>query len=131
MMNTKHRWAALCVLLGIFSASASRAQVTFAEDFTGTSTTNNWYFFGGACLTAGTSTASVNPGVVPACTSVLQSYYHVAENADPFMMGGYLGYLGSSTAPSSVSSQVADPVITRTGSPRATARCASPTARSM
>src|SRR5208283_5285167 len=88
-----------------------RAQtITFSEDFTQANTANNWYYFNGACLTAGTTTSSSNPGLVPACTSVLASYYNLAANADPYLLGGYLGYLGSSTPPSGVSAQVADPV---------------------
>ena len=122
-MNAKHRWAALCILLGTLAAGGSRAQVTFSEDFTGTTTNNNWYYFGGACLTAGTSTSSASPGAIPGCTSVLASYYHLQANADPYMMGGYLGYLGSSTAPGSVAAQAPDPVITTNGSDRGL-RCA-------
>ena len=32
----------------------AEAQSAVTENFTGTSTTNSWYFFLGACLTAGT-----------------------------------------------------------------------------
>jgi type IV pilus assembly protein PilY1 len=48
---------------------ASRAQTTYTENFTGSATNNSWYFFNGACLTAGNSTATQSPGVVPACTT--------------------------------------------------------------
>ena len=111
-MISKQLWWAPLVLLGALGASQSRAQtITFSEDFTGTSTANSWYYFGGACLTAGTSGAGSNPGLIPACTSVLSSYYSLASQADPYMMGGYLGYLGSSTAPASIAAQAADPVL--------------------
>ena len=111
-MNPKHLWSALLILLGAsLGASQCRAQtITFSEDFTQANTANTWYYFNGACLTAGTTTSSSNPGLIPACTSVLASYYNLAANADPYLVGGYLGYLGSSTAPSGVSAQVADPV---------------------
>ena len=109
-MISKHLWWVPLFLLGALGASPGRAQtITFSEDFTGTTTTNNWYYFGGACLTAGTSAAGANPGLIPACTAVLSSYYSHASQADPFMMGGYLGYLGSSTAPGSIAAQVPIP----------------------
>ena len=41
------------------------------------------------------------------------SYYSLASSADPYLVGGYSGYLGSSTPPSSISAQVPDPVITQ------------------
>ena len=110
MINITHRWAALAMMLGALAASPSQAQVTFSEDFTGATTINSWYFGGGACLTAGTSTSTVSPGTVPACTTLLSSYYSLAANADPYLLGGNSGYLGSSTAPSSIASQVPDPV---------------------
>ena len=112
MIITKYFRCALLILLGAIGASQSRAQtITFSEDFTGTSTNNSWYYFGGACLTAGTSAGGGNPGQIPSCTSVLSSYYSQASSADPYMMGGYLGYLGSSTAPGSIAAQTPDPVI--------------------
>ena len=114
MKNAIHRWATLFALFGVLGATPSGAQTaTFSEDFTGTTTTNNWYYFGGACLTAGTSSAGANPGLVPSCTSLLSSYYSLASSADPYLVGGYSGYLGSSTPPSSISAQVPDPVITQ------------------
>ena len=58
MMNIKHIWVAVALLLGSLAASESQAQITFTEDFTGGTTNNNWYFFSGACLTAGTSTST-------------------------------------------------------------------------
>jgi type IV pilus assembly protein PilY1 len=110
-MNTIHRWTALLALVGALGAIPTGAQTTtFSEDFTGANTTNNWYFFGGACLTAGTSTSTTNPGLVPSCTSLLSSYYSHASSADPYLVGGNSGYLGSSTPPSGISAQVPDPL---------------------
>jgi type IV pilus assembly protein PilY1 len=56
---------------------ALQAQSTVSEDFTSASTTNSWYFFNGACLTAGSATG-VEPtggtgGRMPGCTT--SSYY--------------------------------------------------------
>ena len=92
-MKTKHGWVALAILLCSLAASESRAQITFSEDFTGGTTNNSWYFFSGACLTAGTSSATTSPGTIPGCTSVLLSYYENAANADPYLVGGNNGKL--------------------------------------
>src|SRR5580698_1394884 len=114
-MKSKPFSAALVLLLGALAAGRSGAQqVTFAEDFTGATSANPWYYFGGACLTAGTGASLATPGTaaapIPSCTSVLSSYYTNAANADPYLVGGNSGVLGSSTAPGSISAQVADPV---------------------
>src|SRR5450755_100050 len=108
-MKTKHFSVALVLILGALAALPSGAQTTFSEDFTGTTTNSPWYFFSGACLTAGTS-ASTSPGTIPGCTSILSSYYGTAANADPYLVGGNSGFLGSSTAPGSIATQVPDPV---------------------
>src|SRR5438477_11594227 len=70
--------------------STVEAQAGISEDFTGASTTNSWYFFNGACLTAGTS-AGVEPsgaasGRMPGCTSITSSYYN-----NESLVGGYNG----------------------------------------
>jgi type IV pilus assembly protein PilY1 len=101
-MNTKYLFAVVILLLGAAASNLSRAQATtFAEDFTGAGTANSWYFFNGACLTAGSSASTANPGVIPGCTSVLSSYYMLQTNHDPALTGGNSGYLGSTAAPSS------------------------------
>src|SRR5271167_4791777 len=99
MMNTKHVIAGLTLLFALLGSQPSGAQTPFSEDFTGATTTNNWYFVNGACLTAGTSTSLVSPASVPSCISVLSSYYSLAHDADTSLVGGDLGYLGTSTAP--------------------------------
>src|ERR1700681_4843977 len=68
---------------------AVEAQAALSEDFTVASTTGSWYFFNGACLTAGSATG-VEPtggtgGRVPGCTTIKNSYY--GEN----LVGGYNG----------------------------------------
>ncbi|HSZ10149.1 MAG TPA: PilC/PilY family type IV pilus protein [Steroidobacteraceae bacterium] len=119
-MNAKYLCAVLILILGALESNQSRAQITFSEDFTGATTTNSWYFFNGACLTAGTSSSTSSPGTVPACTTVLSSYYGTSANghstdSDAAMVGGNNGFLGSSTAPSSRSTQVPDPIIKNVG----------------
>ena len=59
------RLGAALLLIGCLQGGLVHAQ-TYTENFTGTSTTNSWYFINGACLTAGTSatTAPANPACV-------------------------------------------------------------------
>src|SRR5271166_6236709 len=110
-MKTKYLATVLILLLGAGASSPSSAGTTFAaEDFTGGGNINSWYFVAGACLTAGTSSSSLSPGVIPSCNSILASYYNTAANADPYLLGGALGYLGSATAPGSLASQIEDPI---------------------
>ena len=101
----KHGILAIATLLVVAGPVASRAQTNISEDFTHPTTTNPWYFFNGACLTAGTA-ASVggSPGTVPSCISIFGSYYGKANAAsgkgvDASLVGGSLGYLGSASAP--------------------------------
>ena len=109
-MNTKHILLFLAVLLGALASGQGQAQTIFTEDFTGAGTANSWYFFNGACLTAGTSTSTARPGKIPGCQTVWSNYYSTTPDRDPYLLGGNSGFLGSSTAPSSGSSQTPDPV---------------------
>jgi type IV pilus assembly protein PilY1 len=110
-MKTKHFSTALVLILGALAANLSGAQqVSFTEDFTGIASANDWYFFSGACLTAGNSVSTTNPGKIPGCATILSSYYNTAANADPYLVGGDSGFLGSNTAPAGPASQVLDPV---------------------
>lgn len=110
-MNIKHFLSMWLFLGSGLVAEELLAQTTYTEDFTGISTTNDWYFLNGACLTAGTSTLLVSPGKVPACTTVLATYYVNQPDHDQYLVGGKSGFLGSSTPPSNPAGQVADPVI--------------------
>ena len=107
-MKAKFLASILVLLLGAAASSPSPAQVAFQEDFTGTGqcpvgqTCVQWYFVLGACLTAGTSTDQSQPNqVIPGCGSIMQSYYNAQSDHDPYLVGGYAGYLGSATAPAS------------------------------
>src|ERR1700761_2355680 len=116
-MNASKRFLALLtLLLGLALAPTTFAQTLLTEDFTGATSSasstgvGNWLFYNGACLTAGTSTSLTPPATsIPGCTTVLNSYYVHAQDADQALVGGSQGYLGSSTAPSSPSAQVPDP----------------------
>jgi type IV pilus assembly protein PilY1 len=109
-MNTKHLSLILAIFLGALASGRGQAQTIFSEDFTRANSKNSWYFFNGACLTAGTSTSTSSPGPIPGCQTVWTNYYSTSPGGDPYLFGGNSGFLGSSTAPSSGSSQTPDPV---------------------
>src|SRR5271169_1369761 len=99
-MKQRYNSISMVILAGAiaagFSCSAS-AQVTSNDDFTQANDTNSWKTFDGACLTAGDGTGSI-----PACVGL--AYY-----ANQVQIGGYKGYLGTATAPSTGLGQPADP----------------------
>src|ERR1700744_6480083 len=77
---------------GLFAATLAHGQASSTEDFTGSSTTNNWYYFNGACLTAGTGASNGSNGTVagpvPGCANILSTYYANASDHDPLLYGG-------------------------------------------
>ncbi len=83
---------ALAALTALAVPPGAQAQVAVSEDFTGTSTSNPWYFFNGACLTAGTA-AGAEPsggagGQMPGCTALRNTYYNES------LVGGQNGVAG-------------------------------------
>ena len=94
---------ALVLLAALLAPAVLEAQGIVSEDFTSSSTTNSWYFFNGACLTAGTSSGGTSPGQIPSCLSLQGTYYN--QN----LVGGASGYLGSASAPGSLASGTPDP----------------------
>ena len=93
-MNTKHLIAGMTILFVMLHSQRSDAQTVtqsiVSEDFTGAATTNSWYFFNGACLTASSASAGASPGPLPGCLAVKSAYYH-GEN----LVGGQNGVSGS------------------------------------
>jgi type IV pilus assembly protein PilY1 len=98
-MNRNSFMVAAAALAALVLPLAAPAQTTVSEDFTGTTTTNSWYFFNGACLTAGTAVgvepAAGSGGKMPGCTAIGvggagPTYYN--EN----LVGGYNGLAGNS-----------------------------------
>jgi type IV pilus assembly protein PilY1 len=87
------RLGALALALGLLAGSAARAQTTttYSENFTGSSTTNSWYFINGACLTAGTGATSTAAN--PACVG--STYY---TNKGDTLIGGDTGTLPDTAA---------------------------------
>src|SRR5439155_278665 len=73
-------------LAALAAPLAAHGQTLISEDFTGTTTSNPWFFFADACLTA-SSAAGAQPsgsgnGQLPGCVAI-QSTYN--EN----LVGGY------------------------------------------
>ena len=108
LMNLKSLVATLVAAVAVSYSTISPAQTAaiVSEDFTGQASTNQWFFFQGACLTGGTATSTTpaSPGYIPSCAQVFNSYYGLADSttgksADPYLNGGYAGFLGSTSAP--------------------------------
>jgi type IV pilus assembly protein PilY1 len=90
----KHMHRLVLTLSAIaFSWSLPRhaAAQSYTENFTGTTTTNSWYFINGACLTMGTS-ATTSPAN-PACQGL--PYYSAAPQP---LFGGDTGVLPDTTS---------------------------------
>ncbi len=114
-MHSRFLGLTILALLAELNSPLGRAQTVISDSFTGTTTSNQWLFFYGACLTAGSTSVSGSIGqpttdssgnaayTFPGCVSIASSFY--GED----LVGGVDGYLGSSTAPSSPSSGTPDP----------------------
>jgi type IV pilus assembly protein PilY1 len=88
-MNRNSFYIVLAALATLAAPLAAQGQTPVTENFTGATTTNPWYYFNGACLTAG-SAAGVEPsgnslGQIPGCTAIQSSYYKET------LVGGYNG----------------------------------------
>jgi type IV pilus assembly protein PilY1 len=81
---------ALALSIVVLLPHAARAQTTYTENFTGTGTANSWYFFNGACLTAGSAAGTTSPGQIPSCTAVMPYYKSKGDNT---LVGGNTGTL--------------------------------------
>jgi type IV pilus assembly protein PilY1 len=116
-MNTKYLMAGSIIVLALLAARRSDAQTVFSEDFTGTTTTNSWYFFRGACLTASSANAGTSPSKsLPGCTSSsLKSAYYFGEN----QVGGTAGVSGNAQTLPDLPT-VVNGVTTQTGALRFT-----------
>jgi type IV pilus assembly protein PilY1 len=95
----------MAAVLAAAWSNLGSAQTTFTEDFTGAKTNNSWYFFNGACLTAGSTNNAVSPGQLPSCTSIANTYYAQQQDRDPALVGGANGAAGNAqTLPDPVGS---------------------------
>ena len=84
----------LSVCAALYCGTVLADDTIVKEDFTGTTTTNSWYFFNGACLTASStkSAASTSPGSPPGCVG--DSYYS-SNFPNEKLVGGFNGKSGS------------------------------------
>jgi len=87
--------ASILMLAALAPAGAQAQTVNYTENFTGKNTTNSWYFFNGACLTAGTTpfTATTSPGSIPSCASMTtgSGYYNLNYAVGEPLVGGTSG----------------------------------------
>ena len=90
-MKANYSIAAVAASLATLWSGMSLAQTTYSEDFTGAATTNSWYFYNGACLTAGSSSNSTSPGQIPSCISI-KSFYAQYQNGDLLVGGEDVGH---------------------------------------
>jgi type IV pilus assembly protein PilY1 len=99
-MHSNRTWLlALAIVSAVLYCGPSFAQAIISEDFTGTTTSNPWYYLNGACLTAstsdGTGAAGSVPGTPPGCTAD-GTYYK--GTGDSVLVGGYYGTATGSVA---------------------------------
>jgi type IV pilus assembly protein PilY1 len=93
-MNLKSLLALLALVVAAAAPFRAEAQSNISEDFTGATTTNSWWFFNGACLTASTATGAEPTvsggagvgGQIPGCTTIAASYYN--KTAGEHLVGG-------------------------------------------
>ena len=99
-MLRQKSWLSAFIAVFMLHSVCSYATVNVSEDFTGTSTENAWYYFGGACLTAstsdGTGGTANGPGSPPGCTvdPYYQNLSYYGGNAET-LVGGYNGAPGT------------------------------------
>jgi type IV pilus assembly protein PilY1 len=92
-MNRANFRVALAASVACATSWTAHAQTTVSEDFTGTTTTNSWWYFNGACLTAGDVKASGSePGVnkagsLPGCVAIGQGGYGPLYYNEPLVGG--------------------------------------------
>jgi type IV pilus assembly protein PilY1 len=89
-MNRRNLFATLIAVAALAAPLAVEAQTSISEDFTGATTTNAWWFFNGACLTAGSAAGSEpnggSHGQIPGCTAIATSYYN--KSSGEMLVGG-------------------------------------------
>ena len=100
MIRSSHM-VVLSAIAALAAPLAARAQTTISEDFTGTGTNNSWWYFNGACLTAGSAQAAGSEpsggsgGKLPGCVAIGQGGQGPLYYQEP-LVGGVNG-VGSNT----------------------------------
>ena len=92
-MNRKSLIALFAAVAALAAPVIVQAQTSVSEDFTGATTSNSWYYFNGACLTAstlaGSEPASSSAGQIPGCSTIAASYYN--KSTGEVLVGGFNG----------------------------------------
>jgi type IV pilus assembly protein PilY1 len=94
-MNRNSFSIVLAAIVALAAPFAVEAQSSIKEDFTQASAINPWYFFNGACLTAGSATGvepTAGAGQLPGCTTIASSYYN--KSGGEVLVGGNSGVGG-------------------------------------
>ncbi len=92
MINRNSFSIVLAAIVALAAPFAVEAQSSVKEDFTTANTINPWYFFNGACLTAGSATGAeptTGTGQLPGCTTIAASYYN--KSTGEVLVGGNSG----------------------------------------
>ncbi|MGN6451614.1 MAG: hypothetical protein ACTHL7_00845, partial [Steroidobacteraceae bacterium] len=90
----------LSAIAALAAPLGAQAQMTISEDFTGTSTNNSWWYFNGACLTAGSGQAAgsepsaASAGQLPGCAAIGQGGQGPLYYNEP-LVGGANGVAGN------------------------------------
>lgn len=120
-INTLAKAGVMLLVLLLAFPGIGRTQVQYTEDFTGTTSNNQWFFYNGACLTAGTNTSTISPGNIPGCKTIFTTYYNPIiaalgkSTSDSFLAGGDLGCLGIAPSSGSCSSTITPDLIPAVG----------------
>jgi type IV pilus assembly protein PilY1 len=89
-MNRNRLFALITACVALSVPLGVQAQTNVSEDFTKTTTSNSWWFFNGACLTAstlaGAEPTSGSGGQIPGCTTIATSYYN--KTSGEVLVGG-------------------------------------------
>jgi type IV pilus assembly protein PilY1 len=120
-INALVRAGVMAVVLLLACPGIGLAQVQYSEDFTGITSNNQWFFYNGACLTAGTNTSTTSPGNIPGCKTIFSTYYNPVLSAlgksssDSYLSGGDLGCLGVSPSSGTCPSTITPDLVPATG----------------
>ncbi|HUX73965.1 MAG TPA: PilC/PilY family type IV pilus protein [Steroidobacteraceae bacterium] len=94
-MNAKFKLYGMLALAALAPLAARAQSSSYAENFTGATTNNSWYFSNGACLTAGSGAGTASPGQLPSCVSLTAAGKYYAGDT---LVGGNTGTLPDSLA---------------------------------
>ncbi|MBV8620359.1 MAG: pilus assembly protein PilY, partial [Curvibacter sp.] len=94
-MKNATTFCSLIVLSLLCARAQAQGQYTISDNFTGATSSLQWYTFGGACLTAGSGvwTGTNGPNYLPGCSVSSTNNYYTQQGVSLSSLGG--GYNGS------------------------------------